>query len=249
MSRTVSAVMMDRPPEIRALPFGDTPDGADATNLLTVEQQGQVRGIATLLSFRPRNKVIFAEGTEATFVYLVVSGLVRVSHCCESGKQQVVAFMKPGDIFGFPEQGNYAHTARSMGNVWLYRMTWWRLQELMRRDPALQAALFTRAAFDLRQAQKHIILLGQQSVPQRLASFFLDLMKYDEFYDTQRKALSLPPCRFDLAEFLGTRPETVVRGMAWLEAKGLIRRTTSRLVTILNAEGLGDLLNEARRRD
>lgn len=237
---------MDRMPEIRARPF-DTNSGIG--NVLSVEQQAMLRSIASVQSYRVRNELIFSEGSEATFIYLVASGLVRVSRCAESGRRQVLAFMMPGDIFGFPEQGIHVNTARSMGNVVIYRMNWWRLNELMRREPSLQESFFTRMVFDLRQAQKHIILLGQQNITQRLASFLLDLMRHGEFYNGERRELSLPLSRFDLAEFLGTRPETVVRAMARIEAKGLIRRNSLRLLSIVDPDGLAALLSEARRCD
>lgn len=239
----------DRPLEIRALPFEESNGLADAVNVLTAEQQSQLRGIATLVSFRQRNELIAAEGTDASFVYLVVRGLVRISRCCEPGRQQVLAFMKQGDVFGLSQHGNYENTARSLGDVWVYRINWWGLQVLMQRDPSLRVALFARAVFDLRQAQRHILMLGLHNVTQRLAGFFLDLMKHEEFYDVRTHELFLPPCRFDLAEFLGTRPETVVRSMAWLEAKDFIRRKSARLLTIVSADGLEEVLNEARLRN
>jgi CRP-like cAMP-binding protein len=247
MTSALASDVTARLPEIRAQSFDRVPDNPGILNVLSAEQQAMLRSIASVQPYRLRNELIFSEGSEATFIYLVASGLVRVSRCAESGRRQVLAFMMPGDIFGFPEQGLHVNTARSMGNVMLYRMNWWRLNELMRREPSLQTSLFMRMVFDLRQAQKHIILLGQQNITQRLASFFLDLMRHDEFYSEAQKELTLPLSRFDLAEFLGTRPETVVRAMARMEAKGLIRRNSLRLLTIADPEGLVALLSEARR--
>lgn len=249
MARALASDVMDRLPEIRARSFDSSPSQSGISNVLSMDQQGMLRSIASVQAYRVRNELIFSEGSEATFVYLVASGLVRISRCSESGRRQVLAFMMPGDIFGFPEQGLHVNTARSMGNVMLYRMNWWRLNELMRREPSLQTSLFTRMVFDLRQAQKHIILLGQQNITQRLASFFLDLMRHAEFYKQEQKELLLPLSRFDLAEFLGTRPETVVRAMARMEAKGFIRRNSLRLLTIADPDGLAALLSEARRSD
>jgi CRP-like cAMP-binding protein len=102
-------------------------------------------------------------------------------------------------------------------------------------------------AFDVRQAQKRIMALGQQNVAQRLSSFLLDLMEYSDFYEPQRCQLSLQLTRFDLADYLGTTPETVVRILARLEHDGLIRRLTARLLEIRDADGLARLLEERRR--
>ena len=128
-------------------------------------------------------------------------------------------------------------------------MPWTQLNALMQDEPELQSNLLVRMAFDLRQAQNRILVLGQQNVSQRLASFLLELMEHEDFYDAQQKQLSLPLSRFDLGDYLGTSPETVVRVLAKLEKDGLIRRISSRLLLITSTDALVRLLRGRRRND
>jgi CRP-like cAMP-binding protein len=176
--------------------------------------------------------------------------MVRISRRAASGRQQVISFMLPGDIFGqIPEAGLYVNSATAMGQTRLYRVRLSQLEDLLRDEPQLQSSFLVRMAFDLRQAQKRILVLGQQNVSQRLASFLLDLMEHEDFYDPQRKQLSLPLSRFDLADYLGTSPETVVRVLARLEKDGLIRRLSARLLLIPSPDALARLLRGRRRND
>lgn len=218
-------------------------------NLLTPELHDRLRGIATLVEFPHGRDVIFNEGDQATHIYFIAGGMVRISRCAASGRRQVIAFMLPGDMFGFPEHGLHVNTARAIGDVTLYEVPWPQLNALMQDEPGLQASILVRMAFDLRQAQKRILVLGQQNVSQRLASFLLDLMEHDDFYDAQQKQLALPLSRFDLGDYLGTSPETVVRVLARLEKDGLIRRLSSRLLLIPSPEALVRLLRGRRRND
>jgi Mn-dependent DtxR family transcriptional regulator len=59
--------------------------------------------------------------------------------------------------------------------------------------------------------------------------------------------LNIPINRFDLADFLGTAPETAARAFAKLESRGLVRRTTSRVIRIVDPPGLRVMRRGPRR--
>jgi len=237
-----------RPPELRAPRPDRTGDQSRIANLLTPAQQAQLMGIATHVTFRHGEDII-TEGAEGNFAYTVASGIVRKSRCAESGRRQVMAFELPGDLFGIPAQGRYLNSARAIGDVSLFQIPWHELNALLLREPGLHSSFLVRMAFDLHRAQGRILVLGQQNVSQRLASFLLELMEHEDFYDAARKQLRLPLSRFDLGDYLGTSPETVVRVLARLEKDGLIQRLSSRLLHIADAEGISGLLRDPRRKD
>jgi len=238
----------DRLPEIRARTLdvrGKLP--APIINLLTRSQQSKVRSISTMLDYQRGGRTIFSEGEDAHFVYCVNSGVVRISRCAEGGRRQVLAFMMPGDLFGIPESGIYLNSAEAVCPSSLYRIPWQNLLGLLLREPELQLNLLVRVAFDLRQAQRRILVLGQQNVMQRLASFLMDFIQHPDFYDAKKQILSFPLSRPDVGDYLGSAPETIARAFASLEKLGLIRRASPRLIEILNAEALRGVLTGRRR--
>ena len=237
-------------PEIRARPFdriSDRPSGIE--NLLSPKEQQELRSIATVLDYRRGGITIFSEGEDAHFVYAIDEGVVRISRHAENGQRQILAFMVPGDLFGLPQDGIYVNTVEVVCPARIYRFPWQRLREIMVREPQLQLNLLVRVAYDLRQAQRQIMILGQQSTYQRLAIFLLEFLRYPEFYDAKRSRLSLPINRFDLADYLGIARETVARGFARLEREGLARRLKSGSIEILDVNGLRQLQRAPRRRD
>lgn len=233
-------------PELRAHRMERSTGMAQAVNLLSPEQQIRLQSIATLVDLR-RNGLIFGEGNPADFLYVMARGMARISRVSLSGRRQVMTFKMAGDLLGYPEQGIYVNTGRAVGAATVYRIPWRKLSVLLRRDPEMHTSFLTRMAFDVRQAQKRIMALGQQNVAQRLSAFLLELIEYPDFYDQERRQLSLQLTRFDLADYLGTTPETVVRVLARLERDGLIRRLTARLLEVRSADGLARLLGERRR--
>jgi CRP-like cAMP-binding protein len=245
-SRTIAKARL---PEIRARAFDrEQYPRTQIENLLSRKQQTKLRGTGIVLEYQRANSTIFSEGEDAHFVYSVMRGVVRVSRHSNSGRRQVLAFMLPGDLFGLPDAGLYVNTAETVSPASVFRVPWQQLRGMMLQEPDLQITFFTRVAFDLRQAQRRIMILGQQNVSQRLASFLLDFMQHVDFYDERRRQLTLPLNRFDLGDYLGTAPETVVRAFAKLEGAGIVRLISPRVIEIPNISALQKMV-EGRRRE
>jgi CRP-like cAMP-binding protein len=237
-----------RLPEIRARRFNRAKDvPSKIENLLSRKQQAAFYRIATVLEYRRGGITIFSEGEDAHFIYTVAQGIVRVSRHTDQGRRQVLALMLPGDVFGLPDTGIYLNTAEVACPATLYRTPWTEFLDLMLREPALQLSMLAKVAYDFREAQRRIMVLGQQNTYQRLATLLIDFMQHPAFYDRNADLLVLPLTRFDIADYLGTAPETVARGFGRLERDGMIQRISSRQVRILDAAKLIDLQRRNRR--
>ena len=224
--------------ELRARPFDGTAAQPGAViNLLSDSEQKKLRSITTVLECK-RGLTIFAQHGEAHLLYVVDTGMVRLSRCAENGQRHILAFMNPGDFFGLPDNGRYVDSAEAVSQTRLYQIPWQQLQQMMLAEPQLQLTLFTKLMHDFHQAQLQIMHLSKQNTCQRLASFLLDLAEGPEFFNQSRSMLKLPVNRFDLADFIGSAPESTARAFAKLESLGLVQRVTSRTIEILDQEGL-----------
>lgn len=247
-SRLQETPVQIRPPEIRARPFDRKKDlPSQIENLLPRSQQTRLRTIATVLEYQRGNNTIFSEGEDAHFVYSVATGVVRLSRHTPSGRRQILALMLPGDLFGMPEEGIYVNTAETVSPVTLYRVPWQKLHDILVEEQEMQTSLLLRLAYDLRQAQKRIMMLGQHNITQRLSAFLIDLSQHSDFYNKRTRRLSLPITRYDLADYLGTASETVIRALSRLERSKAIRRISPREIEIVDLEVLLKLLQGKRR--
>jgi CRP-like cAMP-binding protein len=177
----------------------------------------------------------------------VAAGVVRISRHTESGRRQILALMQPGDLFGIPEAGLYVNSAETVCPATLYRVPWQRLHEIMMEEPQMQVSLLVRVAFDLRQAQRRIVMLGQHNILQRLASFLLELSQHPDFYDRRSRRLELPLTRQDLGDYLGAAAETVARTLARMERAHLVRRVSHRVLEVRDLEALRGMTGGKRR--
>lgn len=228
-----------------AAPSGQRPP---SDNPLYPKEQEQLRRIAKSVECKPGTS-LYSQGGQARFVYLIADGIVRINHCNETGHRQILAFRVPGDFCGIPESGHYFNSAEAVSRTSLYRFDWQQMQELCLAEPHLHSVLLTKILYEYRQAQIRISVLGQQNTGQKLASFILDFMQIPELFDSETSCLTLPVNRFDLADYLGTAPESTARAFAKLEDLGLIRRITARKIEILDKTGLRQLNQTPRRRD
>ncbi len=216
-------------------------------NLLSPAQQAELVKIATVLSYQAGGVVIFTYGEDAHFTYLIDEGVVRISRDLPDGTRQVFGFMWPGDMLGLMEAGRYVNSAETLTPATLFRFPLDRLRELLLHEPLLQLHILTKAAHELRKAQRQLIVLGQLTNVRRLASFLLDCRQHVTFFDSAARQLHLPMSRFDIADYLGTSPESVARAFAVLERRTFVRRLSPRTIELIDADGLARFVRTEHR--
>jgi CRP-like cAMP-binding protein len=237
-SATSRTGVTGRRPKIIAREFLATERGPKLDNLLSPAEQVKLATIATLLEYQTGGVAIYSEGEDAHFLYLIDSGIVRISRHMPNGDRPVLGFMWPGDLFGIAEDGHYVNSAESLSASAIFRFPLERLRRLLLSEPLLQLHMFTKVAHELRNAQRQIIVLGQLNNVKRLASFLLDCRQHVELFESRTRRLILPMSRFDIADYLGTSPESVARAFATLERGGFLRRTSPRSVELADPDRL-----------
>jgi CRP-like cAMP-binding protein len=235
-------------PVIRTLSRGDGLEPSPKSeNQLSRKEQEHLSRIGSLLHYN-RDTTLCGQGEQARFLYLVAEGVVRITRCDGAGHRQIMAFRVAGDLCGIPDGGSYFNSAETVSQVRAYRFEWKQMQDVFLDDPHMRLVLLGKILYDYRQAEDRILILGQQNTCQRLASCMLDFIGIAEFFEEDRGCVMLPVNRFDLADYLGTTPESISRSFLKLESMGLIRRLTARRVELLDLPGLRLLKSTPRRR-
>lgn len=211
--------------------------GAPSDNLLT-ESEGQALLACSSVVNYGKGQPVYGFGEDAQFLYIIDRGIVRVSFDLKDGERQVLGFMWPGDIIGLAEEGRYVSSADCLTKTTLYRMSLVDLRRILVDDPFLQLHFLTKAAHELRRAQRQIIVLGRLDRARRLAAFLTDCAHHLGTPGTGSVDMRLPMTRFDIADYLGLTPESVTRAFVALEERGLVRRKGPRSIEILAPEGL-----------
>lgn len=211
---------------VRSWPRGQ---GDDVYRLnLTAGDRAELGRLAQVIEFKTAGSLIFAQGEDAGFLYLLADGLVRTCHTLHNGERQVLAFHWPGDLFGLAEKAKYTTAAETIISSKVYRFPIQTLEQFISSRPTILDGLLVKAVHDLRASQRQIIVMGRYDIPERVAAFLLDCSAHEAYFDAAQNVLDLPMSRYDIADYLGTSAETVTRAMARLERDGMLRRLAPR---------------------
>jgi len=110
--------------------------------------------------------------------------------------------------------------------------------------PKLEQKLLSLAFDELAQAQEHLVVLGQKSATEKVATVLLRLSDRIGALNDGILTVDLPMTREDIADYAGLTLETVSRQMSRLRKLGLIADPTKRQVQIIDPPALRDLTGD-----
>lgn len=236
----------DRAPLISAVPFRKASDGC-VVPLLSERERGMLARIASLVRF-PRGATIYREGDHAGFVYNIAEGAVRTFRTLPDGTRHIAAFLFAGDLIGLAEEGNYVNQAEAVTSVAAYRLPLAALDHLVHNDPSLDYQLLLKLSHELRQAQRHGLILARHDALGKIAMFVDMFDRSQPSGGSGTVEISLPMSRSDMADYLGISLAAVSRSFRILTGRNIFRFTDRRHLQIVDRAGFEALVAEAAAR-
>ena len=182
-------------------------------------------------------EIIFLEGEQATGLYYLQSGWIKVVKSSPAGREQVLRFLEPGDTFNeivvFANQPNPATAiALEPAGVWL--LPRYSLTRALRENPDFAQHAIAKMAERVLHLVTLVADLSLRPVTGRLARLLLE--------DAVDGVLIRPRwfTQTELAARLGTVPDVVQRALRQLENDGLIQ-TDRQKIRILDAAALAEI--------
>jgi CRP/FNR family transcriptional regulator, nitrogen oxide reductase regulator len=178
---------------------------------------------------------VFWEGAAPDRFIILLSGRVKVIKHGSQGRETVVAFFNPGEIFGevaVLEDKPYPASAVTVEDSITLSIKRQAFRDFITRHPAVALAMVGILSGRLREAQSRMHDLAGERVEQRLARTLERL--------SSKLGRELPFTRRDLADMSGTTLETTVRFLSRLKEAGIISSKRG-LVVIENQAGLAAL--------
>jgi CRP-like cAMP-binding protein len=182
---------------------------------------------------------VFREGDEATHIYEVKTGILRLTRVLANGRRQVIAFAMPGDVIGFPN-GKSHHTdcdALQPCEITMHPRT---VLDAGAPDPETQQRLLNAALREISAMQDHFMMLARKSALEKVASFLMVLADRIGTPYGNCISIDLAMKRADIADFLGLTIETVSRTITQLRTSAIIALDSAQTVIILDPEALAD---------
>jgi CRP/FNR family transcriptional regulator, cyclic AMP receptor protein len=169
----------------------------------------------------PRNSVIIAEGDPSDWLYVILSGRVKVFLSDENGREIVLAIRGPNEYVGEMALDSGVRTASVMTieNCELAVVSQQAFRDFIANDPAVAFSLIRKLISRARQASDHVRNLALLDVYGRIARLLLDLAVEEGGEMVIAEALT----QQDIAERVGCSREMVSRIFTDLTSGGYIR--------------------------
>ncbi|MBC2604728.1 Crp/Fnr family transcriptional regulator [Pelagicoccus albus] len=186
-----------------------------------------------------KSAVIMSEGQAASGFFIVAEGEVKVYKSNSEGKEKILHLCGPGESFaevvvfyGKP----YPASASAIKRTRLLAIPRDRFVALLEKDTSLSLNMLANLSMKLRRFSSQIEDLALREVPARIASHIVFLS------DSQggKSRVTLRTSKAQLANLLGTTPESLSRTLANMVSRGLIA-LEGRSVELLDLDGLRDL--------
>ena len=194
---------------------------------LDEKKLAELASMAIEHSFMP-GEFIFWEGDAPDWFYIVREGKIKVLKHSSLGKEFIIAFFSPGDMFGEVavfENKSYPASAQAAVETKVLAINGQNFLSFLTAHPTVTLRIISILGGRLRDAQSRLRDLAGERVEQRLVTILLML--------TSKFGSTLPFTRQEIADMSGTTTETAIRVLSRLKDGGIIRSSRGKIV-ILN---------------
>lgn len=215
--------------------------GSHATSVLEALTVLELETVSTTRSCRAfdRNDHLFEIGQHPQGLFCIHQGHIKVTREGHDGREQIIRFAGPGDVLGYGslvsgQPYRTAATAVERSNVCFIPRDV--ITRTVRENPHLALRMMQLMSNELDEAERRVVELAQKSVRERVAEALLVLR---ETFGTMEdgETLNMQLTREEIADIVGTAPESVIRMLSDLKGEHIIE-TEGRKILLKNVPAL-----------
>ena len=187
-----------------------------------------------------RGEPIFRKFQPGGFLYVVMSGRVKIYGSSTQGRAKTLAYLEPGDFFGemsLLEDEARSASATALEDSVLICLKSEDYRKLVYSKPAASRALIKVLSERLKRANKEIEALSFNNVYGRIAMLLLDLAERYGVDSPDGRRIEIAFSHRELAEMAGTAREVISRVMSRFKRTQSIAVMDNKIL-ITNAEKL-----------
>lgn len=189
--------------------------------------------------FYPKGQVVFTAGNTPHGLFFVKSGRVKVFRYGGDGKEQILTIAGGGKFLGYKDllaQRRYSSSAMTIEDTILVFIP---RDDFFKAFGSNEGSTFfiNLLCKDLVDAERKMVSLAYTPVRGRLAEGLLEL---NDTYEDHEHKIELS--REDLANFIGTAKETVIRLLSEFKSEHLVE-IRGKYIEVINPQGLNRLNN------
>jgi CRP/FNR family transcriptional regulator len=195
---------------------------------LATEDRRRIADLAVTRHYQ-RGETVHRPGARPA-LRIVHRGRLRVYRTNDSGAEQLLRILVPGDFHGETSlltRRSIDSWAEALDPAEVCVLAAKQVERLLHMHPQVGLRMLSSVAARLADAEQQLAAITGASVAQRLGEHLLELAE-----EVGSTSFRLPSTKKDLASYLGTTPETLSRRLGALQDAGLLRLGARGLVEI-----------------
>lgn len=183
-----------------------------------------------------KGDIIFEEGQNSNYIYLIRSGNVKAHSLDEHGKELITSIYREDDLFGYTTFNSnmpYQNFATALDDTELVGITRHELIKILNENHDVALDMLDLLSTDLTGARAQLLEMAYSSVNKKTAATILKFA--DKLNKKSTEAIKIS--RNDLASVAGIATETLIRTLSGFKKDGIIE-IEGRNIKILDLERL-----------
>ncbi|HZK44464.1 MAG TPA: Crp/Fnr family transcriptional regulator [Syntrophomonadaceae bacterium] len=205
-------------------------------NNLNPEEMTQIAEIITDRYYQ-KGENIYLSGASEERLYVINHGKVKITKISETGKEQVIRILHPGDFMG--ELSLFARApldtnAEALEPTAVCIIDGNKLNRIIEQVPSIAVKIIEELSKRLQSAEGMIKSLGLHDVEHRIVDTLLRMAQDSD-------EINLAISKKDLASHMGMSQETLSRKLSSFQELGWIKLVGHRTIVILDRDALNEI--------
>lgn len=181
-----------------------------------------------------KGEILYRPYEQSETLYIVHKGRLRIYRDSESGREQTIRILGPGEftgeyaLFNASTHDSYAVATKKSSICSIAQKD---LQTFLLDYPTISLKILEKFSQRLGETETQATSVAIETVDKRIAQYLINNVN-------KNKEVILPMTRKELASYLGTSPETISRKLTEFEEKGYIIQKSSKKIEILHVDQL-----------
>ncbi|MCX8019973.1 MAG: response regulator [Chitinophagaceae bacterium] len=188
-----------------------------------------------------KKQTLYHEGKRPRYLYYLMKGKVKSIKMHEDGKEYITDLYAEGDFIGYTaliEDRNYEDTTVALEKSEILQIPKDDFLAMIYGDISIAAKFIRIITQNIKEKEERLLNLAYSSLRKRVAKALVEILA--KFHHGENSG-QLEITREDLARYIGTATESLIRTLSDFKAEKLIEIVDGK-IQILNAEKLKNLL-------
>lgn len=188
-----------------------------------------------------KKHALYHEGKRPRFLYYIIKGKVKVSKTHDEGKEYITDIYTAGDFLGFNamiEDRQYEENAVVLEDAEIMQIPKEDFLQMMYTDINVAVKFIHIITQNVREKEERLLNLAYGSLRKRVARSLIEIYKK---YNPSAGANPIEISRDDIAHYIGTATESLIRTLSDFKSEKLIAVKDGKVV-ITDVEKLKNLL-------